>query len=397
MSNEQRVPKLAADWSPDGAALTAEEGFLLSRIDGRTPWADLRLIAGLPPQEVDRCLERWLSEGILTVNGAEPKPARAAHGIETGIDLTAEEQRRVLEFEQILDRPYHVVLGVERGADAREIKRAYFALSKEFHPDRYYRREIGSFAPRFERIFRKIIEAYELLSDPATRAEIERAEVPSVAAEARPKAPATGAPAKNESPRRAVLDRLRRQFRIPEKVMAERRFKAKQFYQAATIAARKERWLEAGASIRLAIAFDPWDDAFKQEFLRIQAEVHQVRAAELLSEAEASMDAKAQQGAMRMLEEALCYRPCDPEINHKAAALAFDLGELEAAQEYAQAACDLMPDSAPNHRLLAKTYAKSGLRDKAVAAFERALEIAPDDASLKSELHILKRNRDKSR
>ena len=63
------------------------------------------------------------------------------------------------------DDPW-TLLGVEPGADRRTIKRAYFKLSKEFHPDRYFRKEIGDYAERLERIFKKVLEAHEMLSDP---------------------------------------------------------------------------------------------------------------------------------------------------------------------------------------------------------------------------------------
>ena len=409
MANEEQILRLSPDWDPARCALTPAEGFLLSRIDGQTPWAQLRQIGGIPPQEVDRCLARWLSEGVVTVNGSSAPFAAGGRpfasptdsdAFELGLDLTREEQRRILEFEACLDRPYHTLLGVDRDADSKAIKRAYFALSKEFHPDRYFRREIGGFAPRLDRVFMKIVEAYELLSDPATRQEIERSmsqAPPPAAVEAAPAVEdaavqSPSAPAAPMSGKRAALERLRRHFRIPEKVLTERRFKAKQFYQAAMISAKKGRWLEAGASVRLAIAFDPWNDEYKHGFAEVQAQVHQVRAAELLQEADASLDASAQQQAMRMYEEALAYRPCDPEINEKAARLALELGDLDAAREYAETACELSPQMASPHLVLGKILLRSGLRDKAKAALERALEIDPDDEETKSEIDALQRN-----
>jgi len=426
IEDEQRIPQLAPDWDPTSCVLTPAEGFLLSRIDGHTPWAQLRQIGGIPPEEVDRCLTRWLSEGILTVNGSDRSPpgaarrpagashpkssgtrdgaAQALEDFEDGIDLTREEQRRILEFEASLDRPYHALLGVDRDADSKAIKRAYFALSKEFHPDRYFRREIGGFALRLDRIFKKVVEAYELLSDPATRAEIERSmsqQPPPVEPgpapdAARPGKP-TPAPAPPVSGKRAALERLRRQFRVPEKVLIERQFKARQFYQAAMISAKKGRWIEAGASVRLAIAFDPWNDEYKNGFAEVQAQVHHVRANELLHDADASLDANSQQQAMRMYEEALSYRPCDPEINEKAARLALELGDLDAAREYAETACEANPRLASTHLVLGKVLVRQGVFDKAKERLQRALEIDPDAEETKLEMDRLNRSRRKNR
>ena len=403
---EGPVPRLADGWDPSGCQLSPGEGFLLSRIDGCTPWSVLREIGGIPADDVDRCLERWVSEGIVVVEGkadlppgdpaheaaetaaASVAPEIAADAIDPALDLPVEFQRRVLAFEAGLDRPYHQLLDVPRNADAKAIKRAYFALSKEFHPDRYYRRKIGEFGPRFERIFKKVVEAYELLSDPATRAEIERsmADAPPAAAGA---AAAPGTP----QGKRARLEQLRRRFRIPESVLVERRFKARQFFQSALISARRERWLETAASVRLAIAFDPWNDDYKQHFAEVQGKVHQVRAAELLERADASLDAQAQTEAMRLLEEALHYRPSDPEIHARAANLALELVELDRARGFAEEACELAPEVAAYERTLGLVLAGAGLRDKAKQRLEKALALDPNDELAKKALRALRRSR----
>jgi molecular chaperone DnaJ len=61
-----------------------------------------------------------------------------------------------------LDDPYHT-LGVERGASAEEIKRAYRRLARRHHPD------VNPGDVRAEAQFKRISEAYEVLSDPSKR------------------------------------------------------------------------------------------------------------------------------------------------------------------------------------------------------------------------------------
>lgn len=56
-------------------------------------------------------------------------------------------------------RDYYEVLGVSRNADEKEIKKAYRALAKKYHPD------VNS-ASDAEAKFKEINEAYEVLSDP---------------------------------------------------------------------------------------------------------------------------------------------------------------------------------------------------------------------------------------
>ncbi len=57
---------------------------------------------------------------------------------------------------------YYAILGVERGADADQIKQAYRKLARKFHPD-------VSKEPDAEHKFKEMREAYETLKDPEKR------------------------------------------------------------------------------------------------------------------------------------------------------------------------------------------------------------------------------------
>ncbi len=381
---------------------------MLSRIDGHTPWTQLRQIGGIPPEEVDRCLERWLFEGVVEISGCEhaqpeerelesPADESLESRIDPDVDLDPELQQQILDFEASLDRPYTELLGVARDAGAQEIKRAYFSLSKVYHPDRYFRRELGEYAPRLERIFRKLVEAYELLSDPATRAEIERS-LGAMPPPAREAATDTDRTVNTQAPprkltKRETLDRLRGHFKIPQQLVAERRLRAKQFFEAASVAANRERWHEAVPSLRLAIAFDPWNDAYRASFADILSHYHEQRAASALESGGGSLDPGAQAEALRLLEEVLIHRPADPEVNHRAAKLALELHELDRALEYAEAACELCPDSVAMQLTLGHVLIKSGLQEKAREVLTAAAHLDPDYREVKAALLQMQRLR----
>lgn len=392
--DEDGVPRLAPGWEARGARLSPAEGFLLSRIDGSTSWRVLRQIAGVSPEEVDRCIEQWVAEGLVVLesgppcNGAELKSGAGggAPSLDPWLDLAVDVQEQVLAFEQKLERPYHEILGVARDADERDIKRAYFELSRRFHPDRYFGRNLGPFAARLDRIFKKVAIAYELLMDPATRAEVERSMASTPPPDQAPPAPptdASGAPRKLT--KRETLDRLRRQFRIPEEILNERRSKARLFHEAARVSCHQHKWNEAASSIRLAIAFDPWTDEYKEDFASIQAEVNQLRAAELLEEASGAIDSRSAAQALKLLEEAMGYRPSDPNVHARAAHVACEMQDYERAHEYAERACELAPGAAAHHLVRARSLRGQGLRQKAKAALQEASRLEPDNEEVKEE------------
>ncbi|MFW5659651.1 MAG: DnaJ domain-containing protein, partial [Bacteroidota bacterium] len=61
-------------------------------------------------------------------------------------------------------RDYYEVLGVDKGADQKEIKKAYRRLARKYHPDR--NPDDDSAAEKF----REVSEAYEILTDSEKRA-----------------------------------------------------------------------------------------------------------------------------------------------------------------------------------------------------------------------------------
>ena len=60
-------------------------------------------------------------------------------------------------------KDYYQVLGVERGASAEDIKKAYRRLARKYHPD-------VSKDPAGEEKFKELAEAYETLKSPEKRA-----------------------------------------------------------------------------------------------------------------------------------------------------------------------------------------------------------------------------------
>ena len=65
-------------------------------------------------------------------------------------------------------RDYYEVLGVQRGTDEKEIKKAFRKLARKYHPD------MNPEDPNAERKFKEVAEAFEILSDSEKRSMYDR-------------------------------------------------------------------------------------------------------------------------------------------------------------------------------------------------------------------------------
>jgi len=82
-------------------------------------------------------------------------------------DLDADDRLRILAMARLVyGRDPWALLGVPDGADAKALKRAYFKLSKEIHPDRFYGKQLGSFAERLTFVFEAVSRTYAQLTSP---------------------------------------------------------------------------------------------------------------------------------------------------------------------------------------------------------------------------------------
>jgi curved DNA-binding protein CbpA len=224
-----RVPKIVPRVDASemrSLPLAPVDGFLLSRIDGKLSQRELGALTGLSDSQVSSSLEkleklRVISFGatpapqptrspapaavtpppqaaVSTPPGARPTVSRPpapvapsapvpplrpvaitipddAPELEEEVDLELEFRRRVLSLhEKLPTLNYYQLLGVDRSADRKAVKRAYFELAAIFHPDKYFRKELGSFKLRMETIFGRVTQAYDALINKEGREEYDQ-------------------------------------------------------------------------------------------------------------------------------------------------------------------------------------------------------------------------------
>ncbi|MEQ1604913.1 MAG: DnaJ domain-containing protein [Pyrinomonadaceae bacterium] len=187
--------------------LTPEEGFVLSRAqEGQLSASDLISVSAMPEAGVLHTLYTlWLGgllirdnwnpafsrEFVSAMNSAkfdlkaetkptpatkpepviaEPEVPQPAEAIE---ELSPNQPDGVIALEDYLIRvenaaTHYDVLGVDAKAEASELKRAYFHLAKNFHPDRYHS-EGGSQLKRIQSAFTELAQAHETLKNAESR------------------------------------------------------------------------------------------------------------------------------------------------------------------------------------------------------------------------------------
>lgn len=84
--------------------------------------------------------------------------------------LTAEERRAIEDLSRRVETgDYYAILGVQKDCSPAELKRAYYDLSRRFHPDRFYRRDVDDWREELESVFTGINISFEVLSDDVQR------------------------------------------------------------------------------------------------------------------------------------------------------------------------------------------------------------------------------------
>jgi tetratricopeptide (TPR) repeat protein len=206
-----RTPKPVADRRDvRSAPLSPADGFVLSRVDGLATEWDIVATTGLPDDQVHASLAKLESLALIVFDApvrtsgalgtadanagtrprADPSSPTAVDATDAAapvdpsltpeervalgedVDLDVATRQRVLVMHRGLDGlDHYALLGVEKSVDRKSLKRAYFELAAKFHPDRYFRKKLGSYKPRMEAIFGRITQAHDTLTSKAARAE----------------------------------------------------------------------------------------------------------------------------------------------------------------------------------------------------------------------------------
>jgi curved DNA-binding protein CbpA len=163
-----RVPRRLEGEAP--AALTPEQAHLLASVDGQLGEEELAFISGLSPDEVAATLDYLVQIQLVTFEPVPPPPVEEPVDDGDGIDLKPELRERIeLIHAMIGVADYYTLLDVGRDATEQQIKKAYYKLGPKFHPDRHYGKRLGHYKAKIELIFTTLTKAHDILRREAPR------------------------------------------------------------------------------------------------------------------------------------------------------------------------------------------------------------------------------------
>ncbi|WP_170319288.1 DnaJ domain-containing protein [Polyangium spumosum] len=369
--------------------------------------------------------------------------------LEEPVELDHAKKKRVLEIHDALDeRNHYELLGVPTDADKKAIKSAYWVLAPEFHPDKYFRKKLGSYKQRIEAIFDRLTLAHDVLTSKQRRAEYDAyleqtrrnrtmaallehdpTDIPAVVAAAEdppasvPPTSAGRLVGEDTSPESV---RLRRTFsaklgsnplrraagdvggapavpvtqappagdhtrRYDATRNEARRLQLERYVLAAKVALERKDLAAAANAYRLAVALAPEDEGLARK----AAEIQQQAAAELADGFLRQAEYEASQG--RWSEAAMSFanvckaRGDDPRPHERVAFCTLKTGQNNRrAIDFARRAVKLAPGVGEYRLTLARAYMAAGLETSARVEMERAAELSPNDARMREAIAQLR-------
>lgn len=160
--------------------LTPSEGYLMSRVDGLSSARAVLEVLPLDPEAARRCLFGLVAGGLVVFADRPPDRAKPAPTPTPG-DLRArlqdaaadwakdERRRTILDAHARLvgERDHFAVLGLTRDATEADVKTAYFALARQFHPDTLG--DLADLRDTIQAVFARLGAAFDVLGQAKSR------------------------------------------------------------------------------------------------------------------------------------------------------------------------------------------------------------------------------------
>lgn len=300
------------------------------------------------------------------------------------VELDPARKKEVLDLEAKLGAANAFeLLGLPLGADPAAAKAAFFELSRKFHPDRYFGKNLGSFKGRIERIFKRLSDAHQTLTNEDKRKAYLDAH-PQLAQPPAAQPVKLDEPAREPEPPPDPRREEERKSRLRKHPYLARHSRVNELLQRAKAAIARGDYAAAHIDLVTASQADDRNAEIKGMIGDVKRKADAQRSA-----AEHEKATKLEQAGD--FQAALTSYRSASNLDNKNAEAAFAVARLmfrfnldpKEVTTYAQRAVEGNPRHVEAHLLLGKLYDAADMKQMSKRHYEQALRLAPDNAEAK--------------
>lgn len=384
------VPVLKSDANLTQMKLEPIDGYILSRIDGVSSVGVLADVVAMPAEQLYNRLSRLNAQGAMSWKQSLSRPAARVARAE--VDLTPDERTQVISAEKLVSSyTYWELLGIGADCDAARLKQSWFAVSRLYHPDRFFGRELGDYQERLDFIFQQVKAAYETLQDPVKKEEyLKMHAAPKITDESvltrsvdemralsnQPNRVAENEKAyRLEARRKEILSQRKRKKNIQN--AEDNQVFGRKLYEEGLRELRSGDSESAAKTFQMAVTYDPSIDEYKTLRDEVSRQAETERSRRLAARAEDELDMGFAATAASRFAEASDLMPTMGSYAVRASQAYMAAGDVQMAAEYADRAVAGSPNRQEFRLAAAAAFQAAGQPD---IAREHLMAVASLDA-----------------
>jgi curved DNA-binding protein CbpA len=304
------------------------------------------------------------------------------------VDIPQERQREILALEAKLKSNHFEVLGLRPGATPEEARNAFHALSRKFHPDRFHGRQLGPFKARIDAVFRRLVEANDVLTNPEKRQQY-LDENPFVRAAIRAAGQSVtsgsaGGPSATPKTSEEISRDAERRARLARHPYLAKVSKVHEQLARAKAHIAKDEYSHAFSLLNLAAQIDPQNAKVKVLLAEVRRKAEVLRSETDYKRALEAFEQGNREGGIEALRSAVNTSGSNHEAAFKlATVLASQQASVKEITVFAQRAVDAAPLNPEYRVFLARTLDQAGMKALAKKHFDEAARLSPNHPEVK--------------
>jgi curved DNA-binding protein CbpA len=310
-------------------------------------------------------------------------------------ELTKEEQIRIRQLaEMVEDERFYDLLGIPPGSSTDDIRSAYHNLSRQWHPDRFFRKNIEGLKLSIESIFMGITKAYRILSNEESRTDYDHsngfANMPQLVKKEksfsqrlsyrrgprRRKREQTSSESRPKTEQKRKSQRRERIMGKVQQTLDSQLTRAQHFYEIGQKQLEEEKTMQAASSLHIACKLNPENKEYRKTFAKVKRLARAAKALEIFAAAENAEQFQNYQEALRQYRKAVEYEVDDARAYARLAYLIEKLDpDSRESMRLMQIAVKKEPENPEYHCILGEIYAREGMGLNARREFNAALKL----------------------